>query len=143
MNKTNLVKTRIRKDRNNRRYTKPTEEIVCAWCKQRFIVEKSYGTWRNGKRITPKNRFCCRDHHWKWHATFGKRNLGARGERNPAYIKLDISQITEMYQRGIEQKDIAKILGVSQSTIGKRIKLISWNMRRLISRPLPIFSMSC
>jgi len=119
--KTSPVKRRFRKDRG-KYFTRPTEEITCEWCKEKKIVEKSYGTWKDGKRIMPKHRFCCRDHHWKYHAKYGKRAIGGKGDNNHLWVKVDISLIEKLWQQGKYQKDIAKELGVSKSTIYHRIK---------------------
>jgi uncharacterized protein YerC len=113
---------RKRKDRLNKEYKKPMEEILCEWCNRKVIVEKSYGTWRNGVRLMPIHRFCCQDHHWKWHAKYGKKALGAKGENNYKYISVDLLKIETLLKQGKLHKEIAKELGVSKSLIERRIK---------------------
>ena len=103
--------------------TKPTEIITCTYCKGVFKVEKSYGTWHKGKRIIPKHRFCCRDHHWKWHAKYGKRAVAAKGSRSCSWKEIDKTKLEEMIQQGKQHKEIAKIMGVHKCTISKRVKL--------------------
>ena len=123
-----LIKERIRKDRGNLRYKKPSEIITCTYCGKKFRVEKSYGTWRGGKRIIPKNRFCSRDHLWKWYGIHGTRTI-KKGKENANWKEIDIQKAKEMLQGGMLQKEIAKELGVSKGFIYRRLK--KHNIKRI------------
>lgn len=109
--------------RNNRPHgSNTTEIIVCKWCNKKYCVNKSYGTWRNGINIKPKNRFCCRDHAWKYYAKYSIRSPMAKGERSTSYKKIDLNEALELWRSGMLLREIASQLGIHKETLRKKLK---------------------
>ncbi len=111
--------------------------LICSNCDKKLPPRRSCRISKTKGIQEYKHHFCNK----KCQAEFYKKNndeakVYAKGENNPNYKKVDITKIKELYKKGVQQKEIAKKLGVHHHTIQRRVKqhnILRYEEKEIIS----------